>query len=51
MAKEGRLAPMLIELLNDKARLAAMRKGALTLSRPEAADAVADELLKIANSN
>ena len=51
MAKEGRLAPMLIELLNDKASLAAMRKGALTLARPEAADAVADELLKIANSN
>jgi len=51
MAREGRLAPMLIELLNDRARLAAMRKGALTLARPEAADAVADELLKLANSD
>ena len=51
MAREGRLAPMLIELLNDKARLAAMRRGALTLARPEAADAVANELLNIANSN
>jgi UDP-N-acetylglucosamine--N-acetylmuramyl-(pentapeptide) pyrophosphoryl-undecaprenol N-acetylglucosamine transferase len=48
MAREGRLAPMLIELLNDKARLAAMREGALSLACPEAADAVADELLALA---
>ena len=51
MHAEGRLAPMLIELLNDRARLASMREGALTLARPEAADAVAEEILRLANSN
>ena len=51
MHKEGRLAPMLIELLNDRARLASMREGALSLARPEAADTVADELIALANSN
>ncbi|WP_294558258.1 undecaprenyldiphospho-muramoylpentapeptide beta-N-acetylglucosaminyltransferase [uncultured Mailhella sp.] len=48
MAEEGSLAPMLIELLRDKERLAAMRKGALTLARPHAASDVAEELLKLA---
>ena len=48
LAREGRLAPMLIELLNDKARLAAMREGALSLACPEAADTVAEELLALA---
>lgn len=47
LAAEGRLAPMLIELLNDAPRLAAMRAGALTLACPEAADRVADELLSL----
>ena len=51
MHAEGRLAPMLIELLNDRARLASMREGALSLTRPEAADAVAEEILRLANSN
>ena len=51
MHAEGRLAPMLIELLNDRPRLAAMREGALSLARPEAADAVAEEILRLANSN
>ena len=51
MHAEGRLAPMLIELLNDRARLASMREGALSLARPEAADAVAEEILRLANSN
>ncbi|MBQ9104855.1 MAG: undecaprenyldiphospho-muramoylpentapeptide beta-N-acetylglucosaminyltransferase [Mailhella sp.] len=50
MAEEGRLAPMLIDLLNDKNRLAAMREGALSLARPEAADTVAEELLKLAEN-
>ena len=48
LAREGRLAPMLIELLNDKARLAAMHGGALSLACPEAADTVAEELLALA---
>lgn len=48
MAAEGKLAPMLITLLKDKERLAAMRKGALSLARPDAADAVAKELLTLA---
>ena len=51
MAEEGRLAPMLIELMHDKVRLDAMRKGALSLARPEAADAVADELIALAQNN
>ena len=51
MAREGRLAPMLIGLLNDRERLAAMRQGALSLARPEAADTVAEELIRLANSN
>ena len=51
MHAEGRLAPILIELLNDRPRLAAMREGALSLARPEAADAVAEEILRLANSN
>lgn len=49
MAAEGRFAPMLIELLNDKERLGSMRKGALSLACPEAANLVADELLSIIN--
>lgn len=48
LAAEGKLAPMLIDLLNDEARLAAMRKGALSLARPDAADAVAAQLLALA---
>lgn len=48
MAGEGSLAPMLIGLLNDRERLAAMREGALSLARPEAADTVAEELLSLA---
>ena len=48
MAEEGSLAPMLIALLKDKKRLADMRKGALSLARPDAADAVAAELLALA---
>jgi hypothetical protein len=28
-----------------------MREGALSLARPEAADAVAEEILRLANSN
>ncbi len=51
MAREGRLAPMLIGLLNDRERLAAMRQGALSLARPESADTVAEELIRLANSN
>ena len=42
---------MLIELMHDKVRLDAMRKGALSLARPEAADAVADELIALAQNN
>lgn len=45
MCEEKSLAPMLIDLLKDKNRLAAMRKGALSLARPQAASDVADELL------
>lgn len=48
MAQEKRLAPMLLDLLNDRPRLAAMREGALSLACPEAADTVADELLTLA---
>lgn len=50
-AKDGSLAPMLIELLTDRERLAAMRRGALSLARPEAADAAAAELLALAERN
>jgi len=50
MTEEGTLAPMLIELLTDRARLAAMREGALSLAHPEAADAVADQLLSLAHN-
>lgn len=51
MAKDGRLAPMLIDILKDKERLSAMRRGALSLARPDAADAVAAELLSLAETN
>ncbi len=51
MAQEGKLAPMLLELLTDKTHLADMRKGALSLARPDAADAVAAELLALAGDN
>lgn len=47
MCEEKSLAPMLIDLLKDKNRLAAMRKGALSLARPQAASDVADELLRL----
>lgn len=50
-AADGTLAPMLIGLLKDEERLAAMRRGALSLSRPDAADAVAAELLALAGDN
>ena len=48
MTRDGTLAPMLTALLNDRDRLAAMRRGALSLARPDAADAVASELLALA---
>ncbi len=51
MAQEGSLAPLLIDILKDRDRLAAMRKGALSLSRPDAADAVAAELLALVPDN
>ena len=51
MTEEGTLAPMLIDLLKDGDRLAAMRRGALSLARPHAADAVAAELLALAGDN
>lgn len=51
MAEKGSLAPMLIDLLKDEERLAAMRKGALSLARPDAADAVAAVLLALAGDN
>lgn len=47
MCEEKKLAPMLIGILKDKERLASMRKGALSLARPQAANAVADELLSL----
>ena len=50
MAEKGELAPMLISLLGDGARLAAMREGARTLARPDAAEAVADILIDLAGS-
>ncbi|HJD96268.1 undecaprenyldiphospho-muramoylpentapeptide beta-N-acetylglucosaminyltransferase [Mailhella massiliensis] len=49
MAEEGSLAPMILELLGNRERLLAMRKGALSLSRPHAASDVADELLALAS--
>ena len=51
MSQEGTLAPMLIDILKDRDRLAAMRKGALSMSRPDAADAVAEELLALVPDN
>lgn len=51
MSQEGTLAPMLIDILKDRDRLAAMRRGALSLSRPDAADAVAEELLALVPDN
>ena len=42
---------IIIDILKDRDRLAAMRKGALSLSRPDAADAVAAELLALAGDN
>lgn len=44
---EGRLASLIIDLYRDSARLDAMRRGAFSLARPEAADAVATELLSL----
>ena len=40
--------PVIVEGRYDKARLAAMREGALSLACPEAADTVAEELLALA---
>lgn len=51
MSEEGALAPMLIELLRDHGRLAAMQEGARSLARPEAANTVADELIALAHNN
>ncbi len=51
MAADGSLAPMLIDLLKDGERLDAMRKGALSLARPDAADSVASVLLALAGDN
>ncbi|MBP3731174.1 MAG: undecaprenyldiphospho-muramoylpentapeptide beta-N-acetylglucosaminyltransferase [Mailhella sp.] len=51
MAENGELAKMLTDILNDESRLAAMRKGALSLAHPDAAGTVADELLALARNN
>lgn len=51
MLTEGRLAPLVLDLIHDRSRLAAMRRGALSLARPEAADTVARELLSLCPHN
>ncbi len=50
MAESGELPAMLKELIFDDARLDAMKKGARSLAHPDAAAAVADELLSIINN-
>ncbi len=44
---EKKLAPFVIELIQDRARLEAMHHGALSLACPNAADTVARELLSL----
>ncbi len=48
MCRDGSLSSLIISLLSDQPRLDAMRKGALSLAHPHAADAVAAELLSLA---
>jgi len=43
-----RVPDLLIELLNDRARLEEMSKAMLTLARPKAADEIAEELIALA---
>ncbi len=47
MLVEGNLAPYIIDLFNDHARLKVMRRGALSLACPEAANNVAREILSL----
>jgi UDP-N-acetylglucosamine--N-acetylmuramyl-(pentapeptide) pyrophosphoryl-undecaprenol N-acetylglucosamine transferase len=47
-AEVDRVPVLVVELLADPARLAVMREAMLSLARPDAADAVADELVALA---
>jgi UDP-N-acetylglucosamine--N-acetylmuramyl-(pentapeptide) pyrophosphoryl-undecaprenol N-acetylglucosamine transferase len=47
-AEADRIPALVEELLGDRRRLAAMRKGMLALARPDAAEVIADELVALA---
>ena len=47
---ELELAPQVAELLDDPDRLAAMRTSMLALAKPDAAEAVAEELIELARA-
>lgn len=47
-AEIGRLAPRMLELLGDEAKLAAMHESAKALAKPDAADAIAKLVLEVA---
>ncbi len=47
---DARLAPMALDLLRDRQRLKGMAQQAASLARPQAAEAIADELLRLGAS-
>ncbi|MBK7199910.1 hypothetical protein [Candidatus Amarolinea dominans] len=46
-----RLAPLLLDLVQDRTRLGQMAQQAASLARPQAAEAIVDELLRLGASH